>query len=81
MAKTAKRRYDRYVKGMRRIKEDRAQHGEDHSCPCFDTSGKGYTFSMFADTPKRCGKSCCKVRNWAGDTRQEKRAPTVKDWE
>ena len=56
------RRYKRYVKGIKRIREDRAQHGNDHSCDCFcpDTDkGRGQTFSRFADYPKSCSCWMC----------------------
>lgn len=56
------RRYWREVKAWRRIKEDRQQHGEDRSCPCFGDSDPavwGQTFSRFADTPKRCSCPMC----------------------
>lgn len=68
---------------MRRIREDRAEHGADHSCSCFDTSGRGLTFSQFADNPKMCSGYCCgNPRKWFGElTRQEKKAPRAQDWE
>ena len=56
------RRYKRYVKGIKRIREDRAQHGDDHSCECFCPNadkGKGAVFARFADTPKDCGAWMC----------------------
>lgn len=85
MAKSAIRRHNRLVHGMRRIKEDRAQHGEDHSCPCFNTAGSGYTFSMFADTPTRCSNpECCgnpRRSSWGGQTIQERKAPKTSDWD
>jgi hypothetical protein len=56
------RRYKRYVKGIKRIREDRDQHGNDHSCACFcpdADKGKGAVFARFADTPKIC--SCWRM--------------------
>lgn len=65
----------RHNKGMKRIKEDRAQHGNDHSCACFDTNGKGAVFARFADHPQICSGSCCgNQRRWRGPTLQERRA-------
>lgn len=86
----SERRHNRHVKGMRRIKEDRAQHGNDHSCSCFDTSGRGRDFARFADYPKVCSNpGCCgNPRRTKGNlsgigrlTRQEIRGPKVDDWE
>ena len=60
------RRHTRYVKGIKRIREDRAQHGNDHSCACFCPSadkGKGAVFARFADYPKHCG--CWRCSNAA----------------
>lgn len=75
----AERRWNRYVKGMRRIREDRAQHGNDHSCACFETSGRGAIFARFADHPQLCSSCCGNRRKWEGPTRQERR--TVSDYE
>lgn len=86
MAKTAKRRFDRYVKGARRLAEDRQEHGEPTSCGCFEPDalkGRGYTFSVFADRPKLCSGWCCgnprrhHGNSKAGLTRQELR---TRDW-
>lgn len=74
------RKHNRYVKGMRRIKEDRAQHGNDHRCPCFAANGRGKVFSDFADNPQMCSSCCGNLRKWEGDTRQERRAAKVEDW-
>ena len=77
----ADRRFQRYVHGMRRIREDCAQHGADHRCLCFSCDGR--TFSRFADTPKSCSCSlgCGNPRrHWGDVTRQELRAPTASDW-
>jgi hypothetical protein len=56
------RRYKRYVKGIKRIHIDRAQHGNDHSCACFcpdADQGRGPVFALFADTPKHCQAWMC----------------------
>lgn len=75
------RRYKRYIKGIRRIKEDRAQHGtttlnRKWTCDCFCDEadhGKGATFSRFADYPANCAGLCCsqKARRkaWGDDHR------------
>jgi hypothetical protein len=75
----AERRAARYVKGLRRLRVDRAEHGEDHSCPCFDEDagrGRGQIFARFADHPTACSGWCCgNPRRWYGErTRQERRA-------
>lgn len=80
------RRYQRYVKGIRRIREDRAQHGNDHGCLCFERDaqrGRGEVFAYFADTPTRCSSYCCgnPRKHFGIVTNQEKRAPQVKDWD
>ena len=79
------RKHYRHVKGMRRIKEDRAQHGNDRRCPCFSAQadkGKGPEFARFADTPTLCSGWCCgNQRKVSGDTMQERKAATVKDWQ
>ena len=51
------RRYKRYVKGIKRIRGDRAQHGNDHSCECFcpRPTREGRRFARFADTPRTAG--------------------------
>lgn len=81
MRNRGERQFTRQVKGMRRIREDRAQHGNDHSCPCFGKDGR--TFSRFADTPTPCSSpTCCgNPRKVDGSTMQERRAATVKDWD
>lgn len=77
----AQRQYDGFVHAMRRIKEDRAQHGNDHSCSCFEPDGQ--TLSRFANHPKSCSGPCCgnPRKHFNAVTRQEKRAATVKEWE
>ncbi len=86
----AQRRYDRYVKMMRRLREDRATHTSDVKksdpvdwCPCFltqDRAWNGKTKSYFADTPKACSGFCCgNPRRMGGQqgsrlTMQERRA-------
>jgi hypothetical protein len=77
----AERRYNRYIKGMRRIREDRAEHGSDLGCSCFDPDGK--VFARFADHPKQCSSWCCgnPRRHYGAVTRQEQRAATTHDWD
>ena len=45
---------DRHM--WRRLKEDRNQHYNDLSCPCY-TDGKA--MARFKEQPKSCGKWCC----------------------
>jgi hypothetical protein len=40
----------------RRLKEDRNQHYDDLSCPCW---GDPKAMAVFKEQPKRCGKMCC----------------------
>jgi hypothetical protein len=79
------RRWNRFVHATRRMKEDRAQHGNDFldtkfECECFHPDGR--TFSRFADHPKRCSGPCCgnPRRHFGAVTRQERRAGQVGDW-
>ncbi|HEY3724992.1 MAG TPA: hypothetical protein VGN59_16700 [Acidimicrobiia bacterium] len=64
------------MKAMRRIREDRAQHGSDRGCPCFEPDGA--TFSRFADHPKQWSGSRRRNRDL---TLQERRAATIEDWD
>lgn len=75
------RRHKRYVKGIRRIKQDRAEHGDAWIrpggeavvvCECFEADaehGRGRTFARFADTPKYCSCWMCdyNTKNWEKD--------------
>lgn len=45
---------DRHM--WRRLKEDRNQHYNDLTCPCY-TDGKA--MARFKEQPKSCGKRCC----------------------
>lgn len=40
----------------RRLKEDRNQHYNDLTCPCWSNPK---SMAFFKEQPKRCGKSCC----------------------
>lgn len=56
------RRHNRYLKGLKRLKEDRNQHGRDLSCPCFEEQaghGRGKIFARFADYPQICSCNMC----------------------
>lgn len=63
MRTRAERRYSRYVKKMRRLRENWAQHAAQRfrdplrePCPCtYDAK----TMAMFADTPRRCSCWLC----------------------
>jgi len=89
------RRYNRYVKAMRRLREDRAEHGgydlgpyDRFVCDCFlmeDKQTNGKTFSRFADYPAWHSGYSNPRRYENGEkwklTRQERRAPTPAEWE
>ena len=88
----AERRWFRYVKGMRRLREDRQQHSTfgqqtlEEASACFaDRSSKefGRIFARLADYPKVCGGYCCaNPRRVMGEvTLQEKKADlSWEDW-
>lgn len=64
MRTRAERRWFRFVKGMRRLKEDRQQHTGTWrtDCPCWAEEagiGRGRVFARFADTPKQCSCWMC----------------------
>lgn len=74
MRSRAYRRHKANAKMWRRLKEDRNQHYNDLSCPCW-TDKKA--MAMFKEQPKRCGNSCCaNARKQYGRSMQELRA----DW-
>ena len=73
----AERRDNRYVKAMRRLREDRAQHGSDHSCPCFNPDGR--ELSRWADTPKPT--SAPRPHGSKDPSLEELNAPTVEEWD
>lgn len=56
MRNRAYRRHKSNSKMWRRLKEDRNQHYEDLTCPCW-TDKKA--MAVFKEQPKRCGKMCC----------------------
>jgi hypothetical protein len=61
---------DRHM--WRRLKEDRNQHYNDLSCPCW-TDKKA--MARFKEQPKQCGNDCCaNQRRLYGRTLQERRA-------
>jgi hypothetical protein len=75
----AARRTARYTKGLRRLRVDRAEHGDYFGCACFDREardGRGRVFARFADYPTLCSGWCCgNPRRWHGErTRQERRS-------
>ncbi len=65
------RRHQRYVKGIRRLRDDRAKHGgapkfpdatDRLDCECLSEEagrGVGADFARFADTPTRCSNPFC----------------------
>ena len=57
MARTrAFRRHQTHHHMWRRLKEDRNQHYNDLSCPCWHDAK---AMAMFKEQPKRCSKPCC----------------------
>jgi hypothetical protein len=84
------RRHFRQTKGLRRLSEDRAQHGGRQTaprfvlCECFSdeaAKGKGAAFARFADTPTPCSGNCCgnPRRHFGEVTVQEQKAPKVRE--
>lgn len=70
MRNRAFRRHKAYSKMWRRLKEDRNQHYDDLSCPCWH-SKKAMAF--FKEQPKHCGKMCCaNPRNSGGASQIER---------
>lgn len=71
MRERAFRRTKADSKMMRRLKEDRNQHYNDLTCPCW-TDKK--TMARFKEQPKLCSCSGCgNQRQYYGDTIQERR--------
>jgi len=75
MRNQAFRRHKRLAKAIRRLKEDRAQHGSDRSCPCFFPDGR--IFARFADYPRDCSCWMCSPEH--EPTRQELRSLAAMD--
>lgn len=76
------RRHTRYIKGIKRLRLDRAEHGGegDFPCPCFgeDAShGRGAVFARFADYPKNCQCWMCSSAAW-GPWEEGRFVPTVR---
>lgn len=60
---------DRHM--WRRLKEDRNQHYDDLSCPCW-TDPKA--MARFKEQPQRCSKPCCgNQRRYYGPSVSERR--------
>jgi len=68
----AQRRHDTYRHLNRRLKEDRNQHYDDLTCPCWSN---GKAIARFKEQPQLCSGPCCgNPRRWWNElTRQEKR--------
>lgn len=90
MRNQAIRRQNRRTKAMRRLREDVAEHGSWTDCHCFEAKRRqaGKVFSQFADNPKLCSNpGCCgnPRHGWGTEkfrlTHQERKAPTIKDWD
>jgi|KBSMisStaDraftv2_1062788.scaffolds.fasta_scaffold82448_2 hypothetical protein len=79
MRNRAFRRHQAYRHMWRRLKEDRNQHYNDLSCPCW-TDGKA--MARFKEQPTVCSGPCCgKPRRWYKGqerfTTQERRLKNV----
>lgn len=67
MRTRAERRWQRTVKGWRRLRVDRQEHGTDRTCACFGDPNPavwGRTFARFADTPTCCSCYACGNPRW-----------------
>lgn len=72
MRSRAFRRYQTQCHMWRRLKEDRNQHYDDLSCPCW-TDAKA--MAKFKEQPKLCSCWMCRnARKNEGRTMQERRA-------
>ena len=79
MRSRAFRRHQTYRHMMRRLKEDRNQHYDQLSCPCFT---EPRAMARFREQPQVCSKACCgNPRRWFKTkdalTMQEKRAMVI----
>jgi len=66
------RRIERRIKGMRPLRQDRAQHaGWETHCACLGDEagqGRGRAFARFADYPQVCSCPMCgNRRRWWGE--------------
>ena len=76
MRSRAYRRHQTYRHMWRRLKEDRNQHYNDLSCPCW-TDKK--SMAKFKEQPKTCSGICCgNQRQYYGRSMQERRADWVR---
>jgi hypothetical protein len=72
MRSRAYRRHMAYTKMMRRLKEDRNEHYNDLTCPCWSDPK---AMARFKEQPQRCSWSCCgNQRKYYGDSIAERRA-------
>jgi hypothetical protein len=75
----ALRRHQAISHMRRRLKEDRNQHYDDLTCPCW-TDGKA--MARFKEQPQGCSQRCCgNPRHWEKGqeklTRQERRCTAI----
>lgn len=71
MRTRAFRRHQAHRHMWRRLKEDRNQHYDDLTCPCWSDPK---TMARFKEQPKRCScRSCANRRRYDGDSIQELR--------
>lgn len=73
MRSRSERRHQITAHQQRRLKEDRNQHYDDLTCPCW-TSPRA--MARFKEQPQVCSLSCCgnPRRHFGGGTLQERRA-------
>jgi hypothetical protein len=64
--KRAVRRHQAFTHMMRRLTEDRNQHYEDLSCPCYQP---GYGMAKFKEQPCHCSNPYC-----CGNPRKQKKS-------
>lgn len=75
MRSRAFRRHQTQRHMWRRLKEDRNEHYNDLTCPCWIDKK---AMAQFKEQPQRCSWQCCgNQRKHEGRTMQERRA----DWE
>lgn len=82
MRSRAYRRHQANRHMWRRLKEDRNQHYNDLSCPCYSD---GKAMAKFKEQPPKCSSPfCCgnprRVRGRNNVTLQEEKCVTERDW-
>lgn len=71
MRTRAERRHQTHRHLWRRLKEDRNQHYDDLTCPCW---GDARARARLKEQPQHCSRPCCgNQRAYQGPTLQERR--------